>query len=436
MKTRSNMVGRVLAGRGQAFRTGQANIVGRGFLGRGKITGRGQALPLRGRLCLLLLVLAFILQSCLGFGGPSNGSFNRTNTGNGQQLGVNNQAVFQGKLYFTINRTLWVLDGTRTPRQLTRSGMAVRDPAVSPDHKWIAFVIRYKNYADLAYMPITGGKPRILRTGQGRYYYNAQFIHSSYTWQSQPAWSADSTHLLFLSDFEKEDWYAYTPNAPLLDLQVFSIPFADPTQVQDVAYAYFGDGGDRDPSYRPGHPDQIVYTHYAYDTTQTQQVIQIFLEDATAISRHRKGYYHPGEPGFDPGVAITPPQDQNIQPAFSPDGNSIAYVRREGSDQMGLYVMPVPEGVTSDPNNLSVAQKALAEYKQSSLILTGQFVSQPVWSPDGKQIAYLSYNNQTFDIWLVSVAVDPKTGLYHMKGSPVQLTDGGVDGDSRPCWTT
>ncbi len=436
MKTRSNMVGRVLAGRGQAFRTGQANIVGRGFLGRGKIIGRGQALPLRGRLCLLLLVLAFILQSCLGFGGPSNGSFNRTNTGNGQQLGVNNQAVFQGKLYFTINRTLWVLDGTRTPRQLTRSGMAVRDPAVSPDHKWIAFVIRYKNYADLAYMPITGGKPRILRTGQGRYYYNAQFIHSSYTWQSQPAWSADSTHLLFLSDFEKEDWYAYTPNAPLLDLQVFSIPFADPTQVQDVAYAYFGDGGDRDPSYRPGHPDQIVYTHYAYDTTQTQQVIQIFLEDATAISRHRKGYYHPGEPGFDPGVAITPPQDQNIQPAFSPDGNSIAYVRREGSDQMGLYVMPVPEGVTSDPNNLSVAQKALAEYKQSSLILTGQFVSQPVWSPDGKQIAYLSYNNQTFDIWLVSVAVDPKTGLYHMKGSPVQLTDGGVDGDSRPCWTT
>ena len=149
-----------------------------------------------------------------------------------------------------------------------------------------------------------------------------------------------------------------------------------------------------------------------------------------------RGHYHPGEPGFDPGVAITPPQDQNIQPAFSPDGNSIAYVRRQGSDQMGLYVMPVPEGVTSDPNNPAVAQQALEPYKQSSLILTGEFISQPVWSPDGKQIAYLSYNNQTFDIWLVNVSLDTKTGVYHMKGSPMQLTDGGVDADSRPCWTT
>jgi Tol biopolymer transport system component len=389
----------------------------------------------RWRSCLLLL-LALSLQGCLGFGGSSNGNFNRTSTGGGQQLGINNQAVFQGKLYFTINRALWVLDGTRTPHQLTRSGMAVRDPAVSPDHKWIAFVVRYKNYADLAYMPITGGKINILRSGQGKYYYNGPFIHSSYTWQSQPAWSQDSTHLLFLSDFEKEDWYAYTPNSPLLDLQVFSIPLNDPTQVQDVAYAYFGDGGDRDPSYRPGHPDQIVYTHYAYDDTHTQQVIQIFLEDANAISRYPRGHYHPGEPGFDPGVAITPPQDQNLQPAFSPDGNSIAYVRRQGSDQMGLYVMPVPEGVTSEPNNPAVAQQALEPYKQSSLILTGEFISQPAWSPDGKQISYLSYNNQTFDIWLVNVSLDTKTGVYHMKGSPMQLTDGGVDGDSRPCWTT
>jgi Tol biopolymer transport system component len=387
--------------------------------------------------CLLLL-LAFSLQSCLGLGGnaPKGNFGHTTDTGNGEQLGVNDRAVFQGKLYFTINRTLWVLDGTRTPHRLTRSNMAVRDPAVSPDHKWIAFVIRYKDYADLAYMPITGGKPRILRTGQGKYYYVSTFIHSSYTWQSQPAWSADSTHLLFLSDFEKEDWYTYTPNAPLLDLQVFSIPFNDPSQVQDVAYAYFGDGGDRDPSYRPGHPDQVVYTHYAYDSTQTQQVIQIFLENANAIASHPKGYYHPGEPGFDPGVAITPPQDQNIQPAFSPDGNSLAYVRREGPDQMGLYVMPVPNAVTDDPNSSAIAKKALGPYKQSSLILTGEFVSQPVWSPDGKQIAYLSYTNETFDIWLVNVAPDPKTGLYHMQGSPVQLTDGGVDADSRPCWTT
>jgi Tol biopolymer transport system component len=102
---------------------------------------------------------------------------------------------------------------------------------------------------------------------------------------------------------------------------------------------------------------------------------------------------------------------------------------------MGLYVMPTPENITSNPNNSTVAKKALLPYKQSSLILKGQFISQPFWSPDGKQVAYLSYSNQSFDIWLASLTIDPKTGHYVMKGSPVQLTNGGIDGDSRPAWT-
>ncbi len=205
--------------------------------------------------------------------------------------------------------------------------------------------------------------------------------------------------------------------------------------VQDVAYAYYGDGGNSDPSYRPGHPNEIVYTHYAYDVTQTQQVIQIFIEDANAIASHPKDYYHPGEPGFDPGVAITSPKDENIEPAFSPDGNFIAYVRRRSPDEMGLYVMPVPEGVTSDPNNPTVAQKALKDYTKSSLILKAEFVSQPVWSPDGKEIAYLTYTNNEFNIWLATVTFNAQTGKYSMKGSPVQLTDGGISADSRPFWT-
>lgn len=102
---------------------------------------------------------------------------------------------------------------------------------------------------------------------------------------------------------------------------------------------------------------------------------------------------------------------------------------------MGLYVMPTPDGITTNPNSPTVAKQALLPYKQSSLILKGEFISQPVWSPDGKQIAYLSYNNSSFDIWLATLTTDPKTGLYVMKSSPVQLTNGGIDGDSRPVWT-
>jgi len=388
------------------------------------------------RSLLLMLALAFILQGCLGIGGNStpNGTTITTNS-NGNQVSVV-QNLFKGKIYFTIDHNLWVTDGKNNTREILAGGN-ISDPAVSPNGKWIAVSMTFKNSSDIDYIPVSGGTRRTLLSGSGSFYNDSGFIKSSSHWFVQPAWSLDSTHVLFLSDIEKEDWYTATGiNAPLLDLQVFSIPFNNASaKPQDVAYASFGDGGDRDPSFRPGHPNEIVYTHYAYDTaTHTQQVIQLFLEDANAIANH-PGVYHPGLPGYDPGIAITDPKDQNIQPAFSPDGNSIVYVRRETPSQMGLYIMPVPEGVISNPNDPKVEQEALMPYKKSSHILSGLYVSQPVWSPDGKQIAYISYNNNEFDLWLANIAINTKTGQYSLQGNPVQLTTGGIDGDSRPFWT-
>jgi Tol biopolymer transport system component len=102
---------------------------------------------------------------------------------------------------------------------------------------------------------------------------------------------------------------------------------------------------------------------------------------------------------------------------------------------MGLYVMPVQDGLTSNPNDPNVQKRALQPYKKSSLIASGQFVSDPVWSPDGTQIAYVFYVNNEFDIWLGSVTKNPKTGAYSMQGGAVPLTSGGIDGDSRPFWS-
>jgi hypothetical protein len=386
---------------------------------------------------LLLLSLALILQGCQGIGGNTtpNGKTITTNS-NGNQVSVV-QNLFKGKIYFTIDHNLWVTDGKNNTREILAGGN-IYDPAVSPNGKWIAVSMRYKNSSDIVYISAEGGTRHKLLSGSGGFYNDSGFIKSSNHWFAQPAWSLDSTHLLFLSDIEKEDWYAATGiNAPVLDLQVFSIPFNNSSaKPQDVAYASYGDGGDRDPSYRPSHPTEIVYTHYAYDTaTHTQQVIQLFLEDANAIANH-PGVYHPGLPGYDPGVAITDPKDQNLQPAFSPDGNAIVYVRREAPSQMGLYVMPVPEGVTNNPNDPKVEQKALVSYKKSSHILSGLYVSQPVWSPDGKQIAYISYINNEFDLWLANISFNAKTGHYSLQSNPVQLTTGGVDGNSRPYWTS
>lgn len=385
---------------------------------------------------LLLLLLALSLQGCLGIGGNNQNGTTITTNSNGNKVSIA-QNLFKGKIYFTIDHHLWVTDGNSVSRQII-GGWDVYDPAISPDGKWLAFIIRHKDYSDFIVMPANGSnKGQIFLTGDGNFYNDSGFIKNTFHWFAQPAWSPDGSHLLFLSDLEKEDWYAATGiDAPLLDLQVLSIPFNNPSaRPQDVAYASFGDGGDSDPSYRPGHPTEIVYTSYSYDAaTRTQQVIQIFLEDATAIARH-PGVYHPGLPAYDPGIAITDAKDQNLQPAFSPDGNAIVFVRRESSTQSGLYVMSVPEGVTANPNDPKVEQQALLPYKKASHILSGQYVSQPVWSPDGKQIAYVSYNNSTFDLWLANISYNAKTGVYSLHGSPVQLTTGGIDGNSRAFWT-
>jgi Tol biopolymer transport system component len=385
---------------------------------------------------LLLLSLSFILQGCLGIGGNTtpNGKTITTNS-NGNQVNVV-QNLFKGSIYFTIDHNLWVTDGKNNTHEILTGGN-IYDPTVSPNGKWIAVSMRYKDSSDIAYIPVAGGTRRNLLSGSGSFYNDGGFIKSSSHWFAQPAWSLDGTHFIFLSDLQKNFVWANLggdfSRAPFLDLQIFSVPFSEPnSQPQDVAYAAFGDGGDRDPSYRPGHPTEIIYTHYAYDTvSRTQQVIQIFLEDATAIANH-PGVYHPD---YDPGIAITDSKDQNIQPAFSPDGNSIVYMRRESSSQMGLYIMPVPEGVTTNPNDPKVQQQALVPYKKSSHILSGLYVSQPVWSPDGKQIAYISYNNNEFDLWLANISFNAKTGQYSLQGNPVQLTTGGIDGNSRPFWT-
>src|SRR5438477_9346414 len=126
------------------------------------------------RFCLLAL-LAMSMQSCLGIGdntgSTSNSNFKQaTTTANGTPIGVNtsDQAIFKGKIYFTVDRNLYVLDGNRNVKLLTH-GMDVRDPAVSPDRKWIAFIIRHddKNYSDLALMSASGGPWRILCSGVG-----------------------------------------------------------------------------------------------------------------------------------------------------------------------------------------------------------------------------------------------------------------------------
>jgi Tol biopolymer transport system component len=126
-----------------------------------------------------------------------------------------------------------------------------------------------------------------------------------------------------------------------------------------------------------------------------------------------------------------------MSPTFSPDGKYIAYIRRNTTTDSQLYVMPVANGVTQNPNSQAVQQQALAPYAQSAQIIHGENLAAPVWSPDGTQIAYIGYANGVFDLWLLNVTKDAKKGSYSAKGDPIQLTDskGQLDADSHAFWT-
>lgn len=384
-----------------------------------------------GFFCLALL--AFTLQGCLGFGGPGTKSIGTNPSGN--QVSVV-QNVFKGKIYATIGHDLYVITGDGQSRLLVKGGN-IYDPAVSPDGMKIAFIQKYKQYSNLAYVSASGGPIHVLLTGNGKYFKNsAGFVHDTFYWFFEPAWSPDGLNLIFLSDLIKLDYGKRCPGLPdadLLDLQVFSIRLNNPANPQAVAYAEMGGGGDRDPSYRPGKPGQIMYAHYSrLPSDSSNQVVQIFLADPAELARH-PGAYCDG--GLDSGVAISDPRDEDIQPAFSPTGKTIAYIRRDNSSQMSLYVMPVPENVVQKPNDPAVQKQALLPYKQSIHLLSGLFIARPLWSPDGKQIAYITESNDELELWVANLSVSASTGAYALQGTPAQVITGGIDGDSRMVWT-
>src|SRR6266480_4654604 len=256
----------------------------------------------RRNLLFLLTFLAFMhlsLQGCLGIGDNNpNGQFTNKQTGNGGNVGINKQAKFKGQLYLTLHHDLYMLDGEGNLKRMT-SNLDVRDPAVSPDGKWVAFAVRYTNYADLVYMSTNTGPLHVVVTGKGDYIKNTDGSNTFY-WFGQPSWSPDGTHLLFLSDLQKQFYWARLggvfADTPFLDLQVFSLPVNPKNHLptltaqqaihtaQAVAYAAYGNGGDRDAMFRPKHPDQIIYTHYTYDSNGTDELIQLMLEDPNAIA--------------------------------------------------------------------------------------------------------------------------------------------------------
>jgi hypothetical protein len=132
-----------------------------------------------------------------------------------------------------------------------------------------------------------------------------------------------------------------------------------------------------------------------------QQRINRGLQQLTVFDRQGVVVSRVGEPG------------SFAQPSFSPDGSRLAVIKRDiDSDTQDVWTFDIATGkglaVTSDPATDTA----------------------PVWSPDGRSIAYVSQRDNTHGIYRRAAdGTGTEERLYqHTTGAAIVLTDWSADG--------
>lgn len=297
-------------------------------------------------------------------------------------------ASVSGRLLYVRNGAIEEI-GDTGDREIVKGDAQRGDfmtPAWSPDGKQIAYAVRHKNYSDVGFMNADGSNQTLLT-------HDSSTVVENNLWATAPAWSPDGKALVYSTDQGKQE--------PNIDLRLWQLTLAT-RGLANLTIPDLQAGGDADASYRPGHPGQLIYTRWAYDPNATTVYSSLVLLDLNTREH----------------FALTSSKDTDFQPAWSPDGKYVAFIRR-GAGTDDLYVASVPDTLTNDTTiNATLVEAGVN--------------AQPCWSPDGSELAYIAENNNQFDLYRVAVSTTPSIAA---KGKPVQLTNNGVDASSRPSWT-
>jgi dipeptidyl aminopeptidase/acylaminoacyl peptidase len=286
----------------------------------------------------------------------------------------------------------------------------VRDLQVSPDGKWVAYTVSTvdvaadKSDSDV-WMASWDGAQQLRMT-------------SSPDAESAPRWSPDGKYLSFLSGRTggkargSQVWvldrtggeaqqltdvkgrlssYEWSPDAKKL---LLTMADREPGEPDDPA-AGGGAGGGRGGAAGANAPapKPIVIDRYKFKQDVqgylTQKPSRIYLYDLASKKSD----------------ALTPEMLEVGQPSFSPDGQSIAFMGREGKDAeryniWNLYVMEAKAGA---------APKILTKY--DGLTASGGGRGRPGWSPDGARLVYTQSGGAKQDAYnMPRLAVIPVAG--------------------------
>jgi len=257
-------------------------------------------------------------------------------------------------------------------------------PAASPDRTQLVVVRREPNYSDLYLLSTTGKQI-------------AQLTHDSAPgpaeenhWSFYPRFGPDGKTVFY--SFDPKDYF----DSYRVDLAIFASRLDPSTRAVDWTVPNDYTGGDVSPV--PLHSGALLYTKYSIDDS-FQVHSQIWIQD-----RPRSA-----------GQALTAPELGCSQPALSPDEKLIAMICARGSNQAAEL-----DVATFDPVTLAVGSPAT--------LVSGRLVTAPVFSPDGKTIAYLApvTAGGNFQLWTVT-----SRGPASVRNITSDL---GLDSLSAPVW--
>ncbi len=210
------------------------------------------------------------------------------------------------------------------------------------------------------------------------------------------------------------------------------------------------------PEAAPTSPAAVVATPSrlpAQLPTPTAAPLNAFTgQDALLLSLTEGGYAHlflfdPVSQSF---VRLTNGQWNDVAPALSPDGRTLAFAS-DRNNYWDLYLLDLPSGevqqITATPNyenapswspdgqwlayeayagdNLDIFILNVTDLTQPPIRLTEHPATdfRPAWAPNGRQIAFVSTRSGQSDIWIANLDIPGDDRFFNLTNSPAARED-------------
>jgi dipeptidyl aminopeptidase/acylaminoacyl peptidase len=293
----------------------------------------------------------------------------------------------------------------------------VSDPQLSPDGQWVAYAVsavdtvRDEDDTDIWMTSWDGAR-------------SVRLTHSQAD-EHAPRWSADGRYLAFLSD--RDDPHESD------QLWLLDRTGGEAERVTDLPggvsdYAWAPDGAHLALIVKDPDPDSTVKGDTLKKTPKPIVIDRFkFKEDETGYLTHRREHLYLFDLATRKAEVLMPGDFDETTPSWSPDSRAIAFVSKRGREpdrdnNRDIYVVDAKPGARPRQVTTFIGDDADPGWGGHG----------PVWSPDGRSIAYVQGGPpELFDYATQNVAVIPSAG-----GAPKVLTPGLDRQVISPSWSS